>query len=155
MAAMRSRATYRLTSTTTPNSSTCRLNTTGGRACHRHRADFISDFNHLFPRPPLSSLSAVPTAFLNLWAHFMHKRKHSIVGHSVLMPATSASRLRHITAWDVYRSVVEHGGYHHVAQHALWHPCYAAHRAVVEQSVTAQASDDYGGGSRVRGRLMG
>ena len=85
-------------------------------------ADFLTDFNHLFPRPPLSSLSAVPTAFLNLWAHFMHKRKHSIVGHSVLLPATSASRLRHITAWDVYRSVVEHGGYHHVAQHALWHP---------------------------------
>ena len=83
--------------------------------------DFIGDFNHLFPRPPLSSLSSVPTAFLNLWAHFMHKRKQSIVGHSVLLPATSASPLRHITAWDVYRSVVEHGGYHHVVQHALWH----------------------------------
>lgn len=83
-------------------------------------ADFITDFNHLFPRPPLSSLSAVPTAFLNLWAHFMHKRKQSIVGHSVLLPATSASPLRHITAWDVYRSMVEHGGYHHVVQHSLW-----------------------------------
>ena len=82
--------------------------------------DFITDFNHLFPRPPLSSLSAVPTAFLNLWAHFMHKRKHSIVGHSVLLPATSASPPRQITAWDVYRSVIEHGGYHHVSQHALW-----------------------------------
>ena len=83
-------------------------------------ADFITDFNHLFPRPPLSSLSVLPTAFLNLWAHFMHKRKHNIVGHSVLLPATSASPQRHITAWDVYRCVVEHGGYYHVAQHSLW-----------------------------------
>ena len=81
---------------------------------------FLSDFSHLFPRPPLMSLSNSSIAFLNLWAHFMHSRRHPITGHHLCL------QRRSVTAFDVYRAVVEQGGFHRVQQQHLYQTVMAA-----------------------------
>ena len=81
---------------------------------------FRSDLSHLIPRPPLLPLSGSPVAFLNLWAHFMHVQRRPITGHHVLL------QQRSVTAWDVYRVVTEHGGYHHVLAQRSFHSVLSA-----------------------------
>ena len=76
---------------------------------------FLTDFNHLIPRPPMLPLSSSPVAFLNLWAHFMHVQRRPITGHHIIL------QQRSVTAWDVYRVVTEHGGYHRVLTRRLFH----------------------------------
>ena len=81
---------------------------------------FLPDFSHLIPRPPLLPLSSSSVAFHNLWAHFMHVQRRPITGHHVLL------QHRSVTAWDVYRVVTEHGGYHRTLTHRLFHPVLSA-----------------------------
>lgn len=67
--------------------------------------NFICDFTPILPRTPHLSITDQSINWLNVWARFQHRASRPIKGHCCLIQD------RLITAFDIYRAVIERGGY--------------------------------------------